>query len=197
MKTKIFLVLAALSTLIIVSCKKSSSSSQSNSLIGKWFFESEHVTTQSNTAYTSGGINYQTVSVSDYTTTYDSGTVNITSNTMTTAGLTYYISSRVFATDYENGVVVDTTSAPFTYYVAPASAATTYTMIGTDSVYFPTGGFTSTPGSSGGAGGAKIAIVGDSVLTLSTAYSKDSTGFLYGMPVTITNQANLVTTLHR
>lgn len=198
MKIKILLLTFLTSVTIIVSCKKSnsSSSSQGNTVNGNWYFESFHAKTQSTTTYTSGGVQYQTVSVSDYTSADNAGTVNFNAGTMTGTNITYYVSSTVFATDYENGQETDTASAPFTFYLPPTNTSNSYTLVGSDSLYFPSGSFTSTSGQSG-ASGAKIAFSGDSVMTMSTSYSKDSSGSLYGTPATFINQATLVTTLHR
>jgi hypothetical protein len=200
MKTKTLSACLLIFCMIIFSCKKSnsSSSSQGNTITGNWYFVNEKVNTQSTVEYNSGGTDVKDVTTFNYVTTYDSGTVNISSNTMAFAGLTYYISGTAFDTTYENNVMTDTASAPVSYYVAPSSSSSSYTMVGTDSVYFAAGGFGTPPGTTAGAPyGAKIAFLADTAMTLSSNFSKDSAGYLYGMPATFTSKATMVTTLHR
>ncbi|MBS1916128.1 MAG: hypothetical protein JST87_07615 [Bacteroidetes bacterium] len=199
MKTKTLIIFLSALCVIIVSCKKSnSSSSQGNTITGNWYFVSEKVNTQSVVEQNSGGTDVKDVTTFNYVTTYDSGTVNITSSTMAFSGLTYYISGTAFDTTYENNVLTDTASTPVSYYVAPSSSSSSYTMVGTDSVYFPAGGFGTPPGTTAGAAyGAKIAFLADTAMTLTSNFSKDSTGYLYGMPATFTSRATMVTTLHR
>src|SRR5579871_6836765 len=166
MKTKIFFLSFFILVIIITSCKKSnSSSSQGNTINGNWYFVSFSANTQSTTEYSSGGTDYKNVSISDYTSSNNGGTVSFASNTMTGTNITYYISATVFATDYENGVEVQMQSAPYSYYFPPTNTSSSYTVIGSDSVSFPSGSFTSGPGQSGGIG-AKIAFSGDTVMTL-------------------------------
>ena len=78
-------------------------------------------------------------------------------------------------------------------YVAPTNSSSNYVLVGSDSVYFPSGGFTSPSGfQATAAGGARINLSGDTLLTMTSSFSKDSSTFLYGVPATINYQATLI-----
>src|SRR5450755_761909 len=101
-----------LTTLFICfsACKKDNNSSGSSSLNGNWTFNGFHATTLSSAQDTDAGIVFKTVTASDYTTTDNGGTVNITGATMTGTGLTYSANMNLFVTDYQDNVIVDTFS---------------------------------------------------------------------------------------
>jgi len=198
MKTTLTLLFALLSSMPIVSCSKSSTQTQDKSITGNWNFVSEQVQSQNTTQYNSGGVVYKTITVTNYTTTNDSGVINITSNMINAEGLTYLISGTAFSSSYQNGQFMDSASAPIYYYVPPTNSSSSYTQAGTDSIYFPSGGFANPSGyQSSGGSGATIYISGDTLLTLTSSFAKDSSIFLYGMPATTNYQATLITTLHR
>ena len=88
MKTRYSIYTVAIALLVIASCKKSST--QSASIQGNWNFESEQVRGQSTIEYTIGGVDYKTVTVSNYTTVNNSGALNITSNMMNSIGTDLY-----------------------------------------------------------------------------------------------------------
>ena len=198
MKTKYSIIIAFFILATDISCKKNSTQTQSNPLQGNWGFISEQAHTQNTTQYTSGGgVVYKTITVSDYTTINDSGVVNITANMMNVYGLTYTISGNAVSSDYQDGQLINSSSAPFAQYVPPTNSSSSYVLVGNDSVSFPSGGFANPSGQSTGANGARINISGDTLLTMVSYFNKDSTIFLYGMSATTNYQATLTTKLRR
>jgi hypothetical protein len=191
MKIKLSLITAVCVLMIIASCSKSSTPTVSNPLLGSWYFIFEQGTIQNTTEYTSSGTDYKMVSVSGFTSADSSGGLTITSNIINAVELGYKISGQDSTYNYQNGQPVDTVPALLNQTVAPANASYNYQLVGSDSIYFPSGSFvnaglpqTVSPG------GAKFNIQGDT-LYMSFSYSKDSSVFLYGMPATLTVQATV------
>ncbi len=114
------------------------------------------------------GTDYKTVAVSDYTSINNGGGLNITASTMSTVGMTYAVYTTLQGAEFIDGVFQDSLSAPFDATIPPTSNTSSYKLIGTDSIYFPSG-FINSPGSGGPvqslAVGAKFLISG-STLTM-------------------------------
>ena len=189
----IFSLSALLIVIVLVSCKKENSESQKqNALVGNWKFISMHAITESTNQYTDISTVFKTVTASDYTTTNNGGTLSITAEQMNGEGLTYSISDTATALVYEDGVLTDSTSFPFDFDLAATNSSSSYKLIGSDSIYFPGGGFISSPSLSGTqqnvAGGAKFSI-SSNLLTMVTIYNKDTTVNNSGITETINNSA--------
>jgi len=190
MKTKYSIWTVAFALLIIASCKKSSTS-QARTLQGTWNFEYEQVHTQSTIEYTSGATDYKTVTVSNYTTANNYGQLNVTSTMMNSIGLTYTITDTAIGYNYQNGAFVDSTISIQNAAVPATNTNSSYVLVGSDSVYFPAGSF-NTPSGYQTAGGARINISGDTLLTITTSFNRDSSIFIYGVPATANYQATLI-----
>jgi hypothetical protein len=194
MKTNYSICAMAFVSIIIASCQKNVVT-QTNSLLGNWNFESEQVYSQSTIEYMSSGIDYKTVTISNYTTINNIGALTITSDMMTSSGLAYTIADSAIGYNYQNGVFIDSVVQFVNENVPPTSSIVSYVLVGSDSIYFPNGSF-SAPSGFQAAGGARVNISGDTLLTMTTSFSKDSSIFLYGMPATASYQAMLVSKFH-
>jgi hypothetical protein len=191
MKKKCFPFIAVLIMMGVMACKKSSSSSGS-SLQGNWNFISEHVSGQNTTQYSSSGSAYKTITVSDYTTVGNAGILSISSNMMNASGISYFISDTPVTYNYKDDQLIDSGYGVVTQYVQPANYSVSYSQIGSDSVYFTSGSFISPSNmQAAGSGGAKINTIGDTLLTMTTYFSQDTSIFLYGMPATSSSRATL------
>ena len=187
----------------IVSCKKSSSneSGGSGSLTGNWTFVSMTAHTEVDDIEKTPGDVYEAISVSDYTTTNNTGTVAISSNTMTTTGMSYKVNTTVRGAEYDNGQFLDSLpSQPFSFTLPSTSSTAAYQLIGKDSIYFPQGGFASV-GTSGtmpsAPAGGKYTLNGNT-LTLSMNLSVSQTvEQIPGDTVLQVDKATTTTTLQR
>ncbi len=188
MKRNLLPVSIGLFFCLIISCKKDNNTS-SNNLVGNWIFTSMTAQTESDNQYTDGGIVYKTVTISQYTTLNNKGTVVITPSAMAGDSIAYAVSTNATAFNYQNGTLMDSTVYPLIFSVPPSSVTASYNQVGTDSLSFPGGGPFGVPGSSS-ASGAKYSLSGNT-LHLITTIVKDSTNSSYGIPITVHLAATL------
>jgi hypothetical protein len=116
----------------------------SNVLKGTWVFDSISSQSQSSSEVVISGIDYLTLSALSYITLGNYGNLDIDDSLFNLVGCTYSASGITSIDQYQDGVLTDTTSTPYTYYQPPATNSSAYQIIGTDSVYLPHGGFFST-----------------------------------------------------
>ncbi len=183
MKRNLLTVSIVISFCLAISCKKNNNDTAANNLAGNWKFTSMTAQTESDNQYSDGGILYKTVTISQYTTLNNKGTVVITSSSMNSDSIAYAVSTNATAYNYQNGTLTDSTVYPLIFSVSPTSIAVTYNLIGKDSIYFPGGGLFGVPGSSSGSG-AKYTVNGNA-LNLITTIVQDSTNSSYGIPITV------------
>ena len=182
---KIILLLATL-LFAFASCKKDSNSpgNSSDALSGTWNFTSVTASTQATGEYNDAGDDIKDVTTSNYTSTDNAGTYTFSGGTATSAGITYSVSTTLYYTSYDNNVLVENDSTPYSVTVPSSGGVSTYKIIGTDSVFFPSG-FVTSADLSGGAQqattplGYKFHISGN-VLTMVSAIVKDTTEDLGG-----------------
>jgi hypothetical protein len=167
--------------MIGASCNKSKST-PANPLQNNWSFISVQGAAQ-NVFETSGGTPVlKKIDYTQYSPTNIGGAIGISSSTFTLLDFSYNVSGKTSTYNYLDNQISDSTSNSFSYSSAPINGTIPYVMVGADSVYFPNGGFISAATyPSGFANGAKITIANDTLLTITTSFSKDSSGFLYGM----------------
>jgi hypothetical protein len=200
--TRKILSIAAIAIIFFVSCKKdSSSSSSSDPLTGTWSFVGMNVQTQVTDNYSDAGTAYKDVSTSNYQAANPAGTVVFSGGTATSTGIAYSVSTTVYDQSYEDNVLIDTFSEPFTFSIQPTSSSSKYQIIGTDSVFFPGGAFISSSSLAGGtqqtvASGYKFHISGD-MLTMTSVYAADSTVNSSGLLEQLNEQANYSVTLKK
>ena len=128
------------------------------------------------------------VTLSDYTTTKNGGTINFANGVLTANALTYTVDTYAKYEEYEGSTIVDSASFPFTFTLPPSSSVGQYKLIGSDSIYFPQGGVSIAADGSSSYGnvasGGRYSIDGNK-LTIIQQYAKDSTysddGIMYKM----------------
>jgi hypothetical protein len=182
-----------------IACKKDNNSSTSTaSLSGDWTFTGMHATTSSTVVDSGVGFNTKIVTTSDYKTTANGGTVAISGNTMTGTGITYAANILALATEYEDGILLDTFSTLIPLTVPATNSTSAFEFIGKDSIHY-TGSNMFGSGGSGtpAATGAKFSVSGN-ILTL-TSYAvqdmvQDEGG---GETLTQHETATVVTTLQK
>ena len=138
-----------------------------NSIIGDWDFVGTMAHTKSTVTVIQGGEELKSVTVSDYTTKNNAGTVKITSNQFISAGLAYSIDTMMNVKTYLNGALFDDIDVPFVMSVPASSSTSPYTRINNDSLTI-TGAFGAPSNPSGaiptGPVGMRIAWSGDTLL---------------------------------
>jgi hypothetical protein len=195
-KNLLFLCLCLiLCVTLLNSCKKDNSASSNNNITGNWKFVSVTAHTQVDNQYADGGILYKTTSISDYTSTQNEGTVNISGDSMNGDGIAYSINTEVKAYNYADGMLLDSLESPFSFSVPSASLSATYKMIGNDSLYFPGQSLFGAPGTAA-ATGAKYTISGNT-FTMQTHIVKDSTSQFAGVTMQVHEVADVKTVLQK
>ncbi|HEV2832657.1 MAG TPA: hypothetical protein VGW31_11825 [Hanamia sp.] len=111
------------------------------------------------------------VTVSDYTTINNSGTIVIDSSNFSATGFSYEVNSTARSSFYQDNQFVDSFSSPFNVKIPSSNATSSYKLIGADSIYFQNGGLSS---GISGANGGRYTLNGN-LLTITQNASKDST----------------------
>ena len=187
------LPLLPLLLLAAASCKKSNSGTgnSGNSLTGSWNLIEIVAHTSSSVDQNYGGDDYKDVTVSDYTTTNNGGTIAFTGSVANTTGITYEASFIAVDSSYMDGQLIGTFSAPYDLTIPASSGSSKYQQIGSDSLYFPAGG-AFTVGTSGGTQttpvGSRFTIHGDT-LAITTGIHQVVSQNLGGVPTSQTDDA--------
>jgi len=159
MKKTVSLLLIIAATFTLFSCQKeldeittitpppgddggNDGSDTANAIVGTWNFVSMHAETESSTELLLPNVNQKTIAQLNYTTINNAGVVVITDSVMNSSGLTYTISSLIKTYTYQDSVLTDSGQAPVNITFPESATSSPYKLIGTDSIYFPKGGFT-------------------------------------------------------
>jgi hypothetical protein len=170
MKRNSYLCLLVIIT-VIASCKKDDAKTSSASIEGTYSFKG--LTAKTNSTIT-GDDGEKVVTVTNYSTTNNMGTVVFDNSKVTNTGLSYSVNSIATGYFYEDNVLIDSTSYPFTVSIPATNSVSSYQLIGADSIYFPNGSISS--GLAGGESipsGGRYTIAGN-LLTISMRVAKDS-----------------------
>jgi hypothetical protein len=183
----------------LFACKKdNNSSAAASSLTGTWTFMGMHATTSA-TAVDSGiGFSSKDITTSDYQTTANGGTMTISGNTMTGAGITYTANIIAFASEYEDGVLIDTFSTSIPFSVPATNSSSTFEVIGKDSIHYTgTNIFGSAGSGTPASTGSKFSVSGN-ILTLTSVVAKDTVSNIgTGETLTQHETATVVATLQK
>jgi hypothetical protein len=133
----------------------------------------------------------KSVTISQYTTTNNSGLVTFSADSMFGKGVGYSINTVAEGYVYENGAFIDSVDVPFSFTYPPTNSTAKYQLIGKDSIYFPGGGGFASASGSGGiqqtAGGGGHIVISGNKMTLSVVVSQSTTQSAGG--ITVTNLA--------
>lgn len=170
-KTKNVLLLFCCS-LILISCQKELSMDSSlgpggsTSLNGNWKFVGMHVKTEAVIELNDGIDILKTMTISDYDTKQNTGTIRIDDTKLTSTNFGYEIDTHAKAWIYENGILTDSLLFPFNFIVPPSGASSTYTKVSADSIYFNGGQFAGIAGTPPSADptGVKLQFLDDKML---------------------------------
>jgi hypothetical protein len=192
--------------LFLVSCQKEvnlqnqggTGGGGTNSITGDYDFVGMTAHTNSTVTASAMGQQLKTITVSDYTSESNAGTVRITSNQFISTGLAYSIDTTMNVKTYIDNVLFDDSDFPFTASLPPTSSTSTYVRNSADSITVT--GALGVPGPSGGAPtgpvGIKLSWSGDTLLlkVATTITQSISQG---GIPGTFTGIVNGVTKLKK
>jgi hypothetical protein len=193
--------------LALASCQKELSSSASSSgspgssagsdIKGNYDFVSLHAKTKSTNQSVSGSDVLKTVTVSDYTTANNTGTITIDASNITSTNIGYSANAVGNASYFENGALIDTFSIPLQFTIPPSSGVTAYKQISSDSLYFQSG-FIVVSGTSQTSqpGGAKMKFE-NGILTLTSNISQTSTQVVQGESITIISEGTSVSSFRK
>jgi hypothetical protein len=183
-------LLPLLLLLAAVSCKKSNNST-GNTLTGTWNLIDIVAHTSSAVDQVFGGDTYEDVTISDYTTTNNGGTIAFTGSVANTSGITYEANFIALDSSYLDGQFVGTSSLPYDVTIPATSGSSKYQLIGSDSLYFPAGGVF-TMGTSSGTQttpeGSRFTIHGDT-LVITTSIHQVINQNIGGIPASQTDDA--------
>jgi hypothetical protein len=189
-------ILTAAMLICFFSCKKDNSNPASAALAGTWSFNGIHATTSSSAMDVQGGIQFTTVTTSEYITTANAGTIRISGNTMTGTGITYAANMNILVTDYEGPNLIDSFSTSMPVNFPPTNSTSTFEIIGSDSIHYTSAGLPGSGGSGTPATGSKFSIEGD-ILTLTSYVVQDKVFDTLGVAITQHEAAFVVTTLKK
>jgi len=167
------------------------SGNNTNNIVGDYDFVGMLAHTVSTVRVNQAGQDVKTVTVSDYNTENNTGTVKITANQMISTGVGYSIDTMMNAKTYVNGLLLDDSDFPFQVTMPATSSSSTYVRNSSDSITV-TGplGFPDPSGNTPtGSAGSKLSWHGD------TLFMKVSTTFTQtinqgGIPATFTGTVN-------
>ncbi|MFI5131302.1 MAG: hypothetical protein ACHQFX_14970 [Chitinophagales bacterium] len=169
-----------------------------SNIVGEYNFVGMTAHTSSTVEVSQAGQNLKTVTVSDYNTQNNSGTVKITANQVISTDNAYSIDTIMNGKTYIDGILVDDSDFPFVVSSPPTSSTSSYVRNSTDSITI-TGpiGFPDPSGNiSTGSVGSKLSWHGD------TLYMKVATTFTQtitqgGVPATVTGTVTGISKLKK
>lgn len=179
MLRKFALLIFVAPLLLVYSCKKSSSSTPPNPLVGNWNFL--YIKANGTSSGSAAGLTY--VTAASFTTVNNSGSATFTKTSMELSHVAYSINTNATTSIYQGSTLLSTQSTPYTQTVPATSDTAAYQIIGTDSIYFPNG--SPVPGATNG---GRFSINSDTLQIMITAvlpgpnppgYPVNLTGALY------------------
>ncbi|MEO6453953.1 MAG: hypothetical protein ABIN97_07780 [Ginsengibacter sp.] len=168
-----------------------SGTGNTNSITGEYNFAGLTSDTYSSVVVTSQGSELRAVTVSNYITKNNVGTVNITATNIMFTGVGYLIDTTANAKTYLDGVLFDDSDVPFVLSYPPTNTSYPYTRINLDSLNLtgPLGVSNPSGAIPIGTVGAKLRWSGDTLL-IQIKSSVAQTISQGGVPGALTGYAN-------
>jgi hypothetical protein len=154
-------LVAISSALIFTACQKEISGPQDNTstqqkidLEGNYKFVALEANINVSNEITDGSDVLKVITVTDYRSQNNAGTVKLDPTTITLTDITYSIDTTFKVYNYLNGALTDSLESPLQITVPSSSYSSSFNRISNDSLYFPSGFITlnNTPLPSTGAG---------------------------------------------
>ena len=169
---------------------------------GAWTFMGMHANTYQSVEFNNGISNQKLVTVSDYLTQNNAGTITFDGSKMTSTGLAYDMNSTATTYIYTDNTLEDSLTFPFSAAIPSTTASNaTYKKVSADSIYIQSGVFTGMDPSGSGTvqglpSGYKLRFDGDKMY-MSMSYSQTQNQVVSGMTQKITMRVTSVTTLQK
>jgi hypothetical protein len=170
MRKNLLILVPLVCLLLVYACKKSGSSTPQG-LIGTWIFLGANTQTQTSASEGSG---ITLSATTHFVTTNNTGTITFNKDSMVVSGLGYAVDTSYTAYFFFNGTVYDSVKQSLNYSIPPTSANAKYSIVNSDSLYFPNGGILTALDSTSTGQGGQYVLKGDSLAL--TTYGIDSTG---------------------
>jgi len=140
MLNRSLLLVAAFCLLFSVACKKSNHSGNStpSPLAGSWTFDGETSNINITSSISIGPIKAQVINLIDFRTINNVGSLTFTSDSLDAVGVGYSIDTS-YTTIESVGGISDTTVSSLVTTANATDTASSYQLIGQDSIYFPNG----------------------------------------------------------
>ena len=170
-----------------------------SNIVGDYDFVGLEAHTKSTVTISAAGSEMKTITVSDYLTESNTGTVKITSNQFISTNLGYSIDTTMNAKTYIDNVLFDDSDFPFALTSPPTSSTSTYVRVSADSITV-TGAIGTSPDPSGstptGPVGVKLSWSGDTLLMkINTSFTQTITQG--GVPATLEGSVRGITKLKK
>lgn len=203
-----YTLLTCLAAVFLISCQKELSMNTpstpnqggtTGALQGNWKFIGLHSKTLAIVEVNAGTDVVKTVTTSEYTTIKNTGTLVIDATNMTSTNLGYEVDAVGKGLTYQNNVLIDSLSVPFTFVAPPSSSVSPYTKVSSDSLNVGPGQFMSmgatTPVTTQPVG-VKLKFQGDKLLMFANVSVTDVQSVL-GMTQTKKQTVNAVFTYQK
>lgn len=193
------LLLTAMTSLFF-SCKKDSntpSNDLTKSIQGSYDFLSLKSNTLATNVTISNGTIDSTINSIDAQSSATSGTVTIAATLLHVSKFTSVITSIIYDANYLNGILKQENEKSSQQTIPSVSNATTYKLIGNDSIYFEEGLISSPIIGIEGISGANISWAGDTLVINSVSTKTDTTVIATGIIKYSNRQASQVIKLKK
>ncbi|MGN6618148.1 MAG: hypothetical protein ACTHJ5_13325 [Ilyomonas sp.] len=183
--------------IVFTSCKKENSNPSSMDIKGTWKFIEMEVKATSIKEFSDESGKQKTISINDFTTVNNSGTVVFDGSKASLNDLTYTINTVTKAEVYMNDQLVQTVEMPLTAPVPATSSSSDYKLIGSDSIHFDNGTmFFNNMSQEVDASGAKLSLQGN-ILYMTSTINDIRTEVIQGINILSTTNAITRVKLHR
>lgn len=174
MKRNLLLMLSGI-VIVFASCSKDHTNPGTTSIQGTYKLKSISAKTNSTITGTDGE---KDVTLSDYTSIKNAGTIVVDGSKFSATGLSYEVNATATDYFYQDNELVDSFSMPFNVKIPATNSAAPYKLIGADSIYFLNGSLTGGIAGNGsiqnGGNGERYTVSGN-LLTIKQNGTKDST----------------------
>ncbi len=175
--------------IVFTSCKKENSNPSSIDIKGTWKFIEMEVKATSIKEFSDESGKQKTISINDFTTVNNSGTVVFDGSKASLNDLTYTINTVTKAEVYMNDQLVQTVEMPLTAPVPATSSSSDYKLIGSDSIHFDNGTmFFNNMSQEVDASGAKLSLQGN-ILYMTSTINDIRTEVIQGINILSTTNA--------
>lgn len=169
MKRNLVFLLAFIA-IIFASCSKDKTNTDPTAIRGT--YKLKFLSAKVSSTVTGSG--EKAVTLSEYTTINNGGTIVIDGSTFKGTDLTYEIKTTATTSYYQGNRFIDSISVPVNAVIPPITSTASYKLIGADSIYFENGSFVSDIGTGqNGGNGGKYTFTGKT-LTIMQHATKDT-----------------------